>query len=231
MSTVAAPAAAEAGYPVRFAGELDEPLSRWKWLVKWFLAIPHWLILVVLWIVFGLITIGAFFTILFTRRYPRGMFDFNVGVLRWTWRVQYYAMTGLGTDRYPPFSLAADPNYPARLDVEYPKELNRWLPLVKWLLAIPHLIIVSIITGAWLGWTSGNGDWQVSAPGLVGILSLVAVVILAFRGTYPRDVHSLIVGFSRWVARVVAYVALMRDEYPPFRLDSEEVDEPPAATT
>src|SRR6186713_1543807 len=118
MST-AVPAELAAAYPATVDARLDEPLSRWKWLVKWFLAIPHYLVLVFLWIAFVLLTIVAFFAIVFTGRYPRGIFDFNVGVLRWTWRVSYYSTTGLGTDRYPPFTLGAEPDYPATLDVEY----------------------------------------------------------------------------------------------------------------
>src|SRR5436309_8575602 len=132
-------------YPVRLTGSLDEPLSRWLWLVKWLLAIPHFIILAFLWIAFAILWIVAFFAILFTGRYPRAIFDFNVGVLRWTWRVQYYAYGALATDRYPPFSLRDDPAYPARLQVEYPQRLSRGLVLVKWwLLAIPHYLVVGL---------------------------------------------------------------------------------------
>lgn len=205
-------------HPLHFEARLDEPLNRWLWLVKWLLAIPHAIVLALLWLAFGVLTVVAGFAILFTGRYPRQIFDFNVGVLRWTWRVTYYAVV-LGTDRYPPFSLRADPTYPADLDVAYPKELSRPLVLVKWwLLVLPHLIIVSIFGGGLAWWTWGENRGY-SGPGLIGVLCLVAGVVLAVRRTYPQSVYDLVLGLERWTYRVLIYAALMRDEYPPFRLD------------
>jgi len=210
-------------YPLRLEGHLDSSLSRWRWLVKWFLAIPHFIVLMFLWIAFGVLTVVAWFAILFTGRYPRGIFDFNVGVLRWTWRVGFYATSVLGTDEYPPFSLAASDG-PATLDVVYPEHLSRGLVLVKsWLLAIPHLLIVAMFTSGAIAARQRGG----AGIGLLGLLVLIAVVTLLFTRRYPRGVFDFVLGVNRWIYRVVAYVALMTDEYPPFRLDQGPV-EPPA---
>ncbi len=205
-------AAREQIYPVTLVGDLGAPLSRWLWLVKWLLAIPHYVVLFFLWIAFIVLTIVALFAILFTGRYPRGIFDFNLGVLRWSWRVSFYTYNALGTDRYPPFTLGPVPDYPARLDVAYPERLSRGLVLVKWwLLAIPHYILIGIFQG-------GLG-WHVSGLGLVGLLVLIAALALLFVDRYPSGIFTFVMGLNRWTYRVIAYAALMRDEYPPFRFD------------
>ncbi|MER6629800.1 DUF4389 domain-containing protein [Streptomyces sp. NPDC000987] len=204
--------AASPGTPVRVDAEPDEPLSRWLWLVKWILLIPHYVVLSFLWIAFLVVGVVAFFAILFTERYPRALFDFSLGVLRWSWRVAYYGYGALGTDRYPPFSLGEEPDYPARLDVAYPERLSRGLVLVKWwLLAIPHyLVLCFFLSGINLAWWGG---------GLVAVLVLIAAVTLAFTEEYPRSLFDLVMGLDRWALRVAAYVCLMTDSYPPFRLD------------
>jgi hypothetical protein len=197
------------------------------WLLKWFLAIPHLIVLALLWLAVIPLTAVAGVAILFTGRYPRAIFEFNVGVLRWTWRVQYYAFYALGTDRYPPFSLHSDPDYPADLAIDYPQRLSRGLVLLKWwLLAIPHYIVVALFTNGWLGWSVGNGDNSrfTASFSLIGILVIVAVVILAFTGRYPQPLFDFVMGMNRWCYRVLGYVMLMRDEYPPFRLDNGGTD-------
>jgi hypothetical protein len=207
-------------YPLQVEGRLDPSLSRWRWLVKWFLAIPHFIVLAFLWIAFWVLSVVAWFAILFTGRYPRAIFDFNVGVLRWTWRVSFYATSVLGTDQYPPFSLAASDG-PATLEVVYPAHLSRGLVLVKsWLLAIPQLVIVGLFTsGAVL--SRGRGG---AGIGLLGLLVVIAAVSLLFTRRYPRGLFDFVMGVNRWIYRVVAYVALMTDEYPPFRLDQGPVE-------
>jgi hypothetical protein len=219
-------------YPVRLDGHLQADLSRWLWLVKWFLAIPHFVVLVFLWMAFALLTIAAGVAIVFTGRYPRGIFDFNVGVMRWTWRVTFYAFT-LGTDRYPPFSLDPDATYPAQFDVAYPAKLSRGLVWVKWwLLAIPHYLIISVFGGGLTWW---NWTWTARADGapalgggLIGLLVLIAAVALALTARYPQTLFDFVMGMQRWIHRVIVYAALMRDEYPPFRLDTGGSD--PAST-
>ena len=135
------------GQPVVVRGRLEEPLSRWLWLVKWLLLIPHYIVLAFLWIAFAFVTVVAFFAILFTGRYPRALFDFNLGVLRWTWRVTYYGYSALGTDRYPPFSLAERRTTRRRWTC-LPERLSRGLVLVKWwLLALPHYLLLGLIVG------------------------------------------------------------------------------------
>jgi hypothetical protein len=222
--------AAATNYPVTMEARLDPDVSRWLWLVKWVLVIPHVVVLVFLWTAYVVTTIVAFFGIVFTGRYPRGIFEFNVGVLRWSWRVAYYSWGANGTDRYPPFSLADDPAYPTHLEVAYPDRLSRGLVLVKWwLLAIPHYLIVGVLIGggSWAAWNVDGTDWAVYGN-LLGILVLVAVVVLLVTGRYPRGLFDLILGLNRWVLRVAGYVGLMTDEYPPFRLDMGETE--PGAT-
>ncbi|MEV6379477.1 DUF4389 domain-containing protein [Streptomyces sp. NPDC051773] len=198
--------------PVRLTATCDPQLSRWLWLVKWLLALPHYVVLVFLWVAFVLVGVVAFFAILFTGRYPRPLFDFSTGVLRWSWRVAFYTYGALGTDRYPPFTLAEVADYPAHLDVAYPEQLSRGLVLVKWwLLAIPHYLVLGIIGGGvHVAWTSG---------GLIALLTFFAGVALLFTGVYPRGIFDLVVGLDRWVLRVAAYTSLLTDVYPPFRLD------------
>src|SRR5581483_3273589 len=185
-------------YPVHVEGDLAPALSRWLWLVKWFLLIPHVIVLVFLWLAFVVLTVVAFFAILFTGRYPRGIFGFNVGVLRWTWRVVFYGYSALATD--------------------YPEQQRKGFALIGWwLLGIPQYLIAGILAGG-TGWVGTH--WDVGWSGLIGLLVVVAALLLLFRGAYPQTIFDLVVGLNRWVIRVGAYAALMTAEYPPFRIDT-----------
>jgi hypothetical protein len=209
-------------FPVSVQGRLDESISRWLWLVKWVLLIPHFVALAFLWLAFVVLTVVAFFAILATGRYPRGIFNVNVGVMRWSWRVSFYSYNALGTDRYPPFSLAEQPDYPAQLHIPAPQQLSRGLALVKWwLLALPHYLILALFVGgagAGLQAAGDDASWT-WACGLISLLVLIAGVVLLFTGRYPQAIFDFVMGMNRWLYRVVAYAALMTDAYPPFRLD------------
>ena len=211
-------------YPVIVTGSLDEPLGRWRWLVKWLLALPHFVCLLFLWIVAAFLTFCAFWVVLFTGRYPRAIFNYNVGVLRWSWRVSYYALGVLGTDRYPPFTMQDVPDYPVHFDVQYPEQrLRRGLPLIGWWLAgIPQYMIAGLIGG---GITASH--WHTA--GIVSILMLVVGILLLFKNEYPRGLYDLVMGLNRWTLRVTAYGMLMVRDYPPFRLD-QGGDEPTPTT-
>lgn len=187
------------GYPADIIGRIDSP-SRWMWLVKWLLAIPHIIVIAFLGFAAWVVVVIAWFAILITGRFPRGMFDFVVGVMRWSWRVTFYYSSPAATDRYPPFSLASDPSYPADFTVAYPERLSRGLIFVKWLLAIPHMIVLYVLAL------------------VANVLTFIALLALLFTGRYPQGIFDFVLGVNRWNYRVGAYLFLLRDEYPPFRL-------------
>ncbi|UCH10716.1 MAG: DUF4389 domain-containing protein [Fidelibacterota bacterium] len=207
---------ADKTYPLVLKGELIETPSRLLWLVKWLLLIPHFIILVFLWVAFIFATFFAFWAILFTSRYPKSLFQFNVGVMRWTWRVMFYGYGALATDQYPPFTLKEVQDYPATLEVDYPERLTPWMVLVKWILAIPHYAVLAVFLGSE---TTKNGYADDAQGGLIWILVFFVAIVLLFAGTYVKDLFKLVMGINRWAYRVWAYVALMTDEYPPFRLE------------
>ncbi|CAN5508174.1 DUF4389 domain-containing protein [soil metagenome] len=206
--------------PIRIEATRDPQLSRWLWLVKMFLAIPHFLILAGLAVAFIITSLIAGVAILVKGTYPRALFDFNLGVLRWNWRVAFYVWAGLGTDTYPPFSLARRADYPASFDVDYDPKPSRPLVLAKWLLAAPHLVIVAVLMGDWFSLQHPSQE-ATGAFSILNILVVIAGVFLLITGRYPRPLFEFLLGLNRWVYRVLAYVAFMRDEYPPFRLDTD----------
>jgi len=184
-------------YPLRLDVEYPDQLNRWLVLVKWLLAIPHILIVYALVNVASVIHLIAFFAILFTTKYPQPLFEFVVNIYRW--QANLYAYLGLMRDEYPPFSWEPG-QYPVTFEIDYPPELNRWMPLVKWLLAFPHYIALFFLGIAAL------------------IVCVIAFFAILFTATYPRGMFDFTVGVLRWGNRVNAYVYFMRDEYPPFSL-------------
>jgi len=198
MTVEAVPQDAGSDYPLRFDVEYPESLSRLLIFVKWLLVIPHFFILYALGIFTSILVLFAFFAILFTKKFPKGMFDFVVNIGRWNANASAYV--GLLRDEYPPFSWDAG-EYPVRYEVDYPDELNRWLPLVKWLLVIPHFFVLIFLGLA------------------VFVVQIIAWFAILFTGKFPRGMFDFVVSVTRWGYRVNAYLYLQRDEYPPFSLN------------
>ncbi|WJZ17348.1 hypothetical protein CGUA_03780 [Corynebacterium guangdongense] len=223
LAAATAPPVRRGPYPARLDADLSQAPSRWLWLVKWLLAIPHFFVLALLGVSVLFTTIAAGVGILFTGRYPKSWFFFTVGVLRWSWRVGFYSYSALATDRYPPFTLAST-DYPADFRVDYPERLSRGLVLVKWwLLAIPHYLIVGLFTGGTMvAWSyaapAGMGRMSASVS-VLGLLVLFIAVVLLVTGRHHRGMADFALGINRWVYRVNTYALLLRDEYPPLRLD------------
>jgi len=137
--------------------------------------------------------------ILFRQKYPRWWFDFNVQYQRFSTRVSVYV--SLLTDEYP----STDEEQGVHLEIDYPdaSQLNRWMPLVKWILAIPHYVVLFVLLI------------------IAAILFVLGWFVILLTGTFPRGFHDFIVGVNRWSLRVTAYAFLLTtDEYPPFSLDS-----------
>ena len=209
------PAPAPAGYPLQFDVEYpDRPLNRVTSAFRVFTVIPIFVVLVsiggsaevatrahttsVAIGGTGLLVLPPLLMILFRRKYPRWWYDFNLELLRFQNRVGVYV--ALMDDRYP----STDEHQWVRLDFPYPdaeRDLNRWLPLVKWLLAIPHYIVLFFL---WLAFA---------------VVSVIALFAILFTGRFPRGIFDYLVGVGRWTNRVVAYAfVLVTDDYPPFQL-------------
>jgi hypothetical protein len=200
MEAATTPPAPAAAYPAQLDAERQDRYQRFLPLIKWFLAIPHYFVLAFLFIGVIFVKLIAFFAILFTRRYPRGLFNYVVGVFRWSWRVQAYVQ--LLRDQYPPFSLDDDPNYPAHLEITYPEDgIDRWRPLVQWLLAIPFLIVVSLLSM------------------IARACTIIGLFVILFTEELPEILFRLIVVPQRWGLRGFAYASFMVDRYPPFDFD------------
>ncbi len=185
-------------YPVTFDVEYPEELSRWLIFVKWLLAIPHFIVVYLLAVISAVVTFIAFFAILFTKRYPRGLFDFVVGVNRWAANVTAYIF--LMRDDYPPFSMDAG-KYAVTYDVAYPEELSRWMIFVKWLLVLPSALVALLLL-------------------LVAeLVTFIAWFAILFTKKYPESLFRFVVGALRWQHRANAYSNLLTDRYPPFSME------------
>lgn len=190
-------------YPVVVEFDRDLAVDRWRPFVNWLLAIPHWIVLYGLNIVSRGIVLVSFFTVLFTKDIPDGLFNFQTMVNRYSFRVSTFV--GFMKNEYPPFEFQMDQADPggdaARYSITKPAEYNRWLPLVKWLLLIPHyIVLVFLLLGA-------------------VVVEIIAMFTVLFTGQFPQGFRDYVIGVSRWANRVSAYFMLLVDEYPPFSLE------------
>ncbi len=191
-------AAPEVDYPVVLDIERQDQYSRFMPLVKWLLAIPHFFVLFFVYIGVFFAWIGAFFAVLITGKYPSGIFNFMVGSLRWTYRVNNYVL--LMTDRYPPFSLDDDPEYPVHFGIEYPEDgrVSRWRPLFAWLVALPYLFVAAMLSY------------------LQYAILIIAFFAILFTAQFPEGMFNINLIIQRWMARGSGYVLFMTTKYPPF---------------
>jgi hypothetical protein len=190
-------------YPARLEFGAEYRVERWRPLGQWVLAIPHLAIAWALSYLRNVLTVISLFTVLFTKRIPRSIFDAIVMTYRYEWRAVSYALA-LHAD-YPPFDFAVGSDDDRRephttLSIDYPVELNRWKPLYKWFLAIPHYLVAAVlVVGSCIAYLAG-------------------FVAILFGGEYPHAIRDYLVAVYRYVLRVQAYVGLLTDTYPPFRL-------------
>jgi Domain of unknown function (DUF4389) len=200
-----------ASYPVRL--EVLRPASQSRLtnfplgigtFIRLILLVPHLIILYFLQIVASIIYLIATFAILFTGRYPRGMFSFYVGYTRWSSNTYGY-LIGV-YDNYPAFSMDEQPGYPLSFSAEYPEKLNRLLNfpflglIIKLILLIPHFIVLYFLV-------------------LVAFIVLfIAQFAILFTGSFPEGMHKFMIGVGRWSTRVNAYAYALTDQYPPFSL-------------
>lgn len=189
------------GYPVQVEADQLPEYARFMPLIKWLLLIPHYIALFFLGIGAAVVAFIAFFATLFTGTYPRGMWDYMVGVHRWALRVLAYHH--LISDTYPPFTLQEQPEDTVRLRAEYPSTVERWRPLVTWLLVIPYAIVAYLIL------IVGN------------ICSILAFFTIIFTKKIPEGLFDVIRISYVWQTRASFYMYWMSTRYPPFEWDEE----------
>jgi pSer/pThr/pTyr-binding forkhead associated (FHA) protein len=192
--------AGQGAYPAGFEADYPEAgIARWRAIFQGYLAIPHWIVLFFVLFAAYFAMIGVWFSIVFTRRYPPGLFNFIAGAMRWNNRVTGFRY--LMTEVYPPFSLGEEA-YPIRSYFRYPENgIARWRPFFQGFLAIPHSVVLFFL-----------GIAQAFA-------FFIAALAILFTRRYPPGLFNFIAGVTRWQTRVAAYWLLMTEEYPPFSLD------------
>lgn len=192
--------AVQAGsYPVTYSVDTPATLSRWLWIIKGFLLIPHYVVLILLAFVTWFTLLASWVAIVITGKRPRGLWDFHLGYLRWSARVNAYG--GHLTDIYPSFSMDEQATYPVRVEADYIESASRLTTFFRYLLSIPHLIVLwFLIIVSFFAW-------------------FVFILMVIVTGKPHQGTFDFLVGVNRWQTRVSFYYWLLTDEYPPFSLD------------
>ena len=200
MTAIPVTNSASGAFPFGLDVDGPQPQGRLSVFLRYIFAIPQFIAVALVGIGAEIVTLIAWFAILFTGKYPAGMMNFATGYLRWSVRASGYLYLLTGT--YPPFSLDADAAYPIRFSGEGQVDgRNRLTVFFRVFMLIPHIIVLYVLSA------------------VAGVVLFISWLAALFTGSVPAGMHTFLAGVLRWMVRIQAYALLLTDEYPPFSLN------------